>query len=79
MPERQQWILTVDPACSLDQLCEELVRRGFAVVTLLQEIGVIVVSGEAHSQAQLAAIDGVRAVEAETAIDIGPPSQPDNW
>jgi hypothetical protein len=79
MPERQQWILTVDPACSLDQVCEELVRRGFAVATLLKEIGVIVVSGGAQSRAELAAIVGVSAGEAATAIDIGPPSQPDNW
>lgn len=79
MPERQQWILTVDPASSLDHVCDELARRGFAVATLLREIGVIVVSGQAGSQPELAAIDGVNAVEAETAIDIGPPGRPGTW
>lgn len=79
MPERQQWILTVDPACSLDHVCEELVRHGYALAAVLREIGVIVVEGHSGSKNELSALNGVVSVEPDSSINIGPPGDPSTW
>jgi hypothetical protein len=74
MPEAKNWIVTTSGDRSLSEIVKDLVKSGFKVNEVYNEIGCIMGSANEDVVKQLKNISGISDVSPEPPpIDIGPP------
>jgi hypothetical protein len=66
-------IITVDAAADLDAIKAECQRHGLTGVTILSQVGLLTGVIDDLAIGELKNIPGVRAVELERKISVGPP------
>jgi hypothetical protein len=79
MAETTRWIVTLEPGGSLAAIRSRLEGAGLNIEQVLEEIGVVVGSGDDHAASAVRKLDGVADVSPEREIDIGPPGSPGTW
>jgi hypothetical protein len=79
MPATKKWIITTSPDHSIEKIKKELVKAGFSVENVFDQIGSL--SGTASDEVieKLKSVDGVADVSPDHPINIGPPDAPVTW
>lgn len=79
MAERKKWIVTMSGDRPISEIKKDLVKTGFTVDQVLDEIGSIIGSADNDAAERIRAIRGVSDVSPDTPINIGPPDAPVTW
>jgi hypothetical protein len=73
MRKPNTWAITTSGQPSLAEVRRTVLQVGGALQSSLDELGVLLVQGSATQAAAWRKLAGVVAVEAEQAVDVGPP------
>lgn len=73
MRKPNTWVITTSGRPPLAEVRRTVLQVGGALQSSLDELGVLVVQGSATQAAAWRKLTGVVAVEAEQAVDVGPP------
>ena len=73
MRKPNTWVITTSGQPPLAEVRRTVLQVGGALQSSLDELGVLLVQGSATQAAAWRKLAGVVAVEAEQAVDVGPP------
>lgn len=76
MQAKKAFVVTTSADRPLARIAGDLSDLGFRVDRILEEIGVIVITGDAAAAQRIRTIPGIADVAPATEIDIGPPDSP---
>jgi hypothetical protein len=76
MASKTGWIVTTSEQRPIADIVKDLTHAGFAVTTVMDEIGCISGNAEPGVVGKLRAIRGVIDISTDTSIDVGPPDAP---
>jgi len=79
MSNDKKWIVTISGDQPISNIRKDLVKTGFTIDQVLDEIGSIIGFASNDVAERLRAIPGVADVSPDTPIDIGPPDAPETW
>ena len=78
MAKAKKWIITTGGRRRINDIAKDLTAAGLKGAKVLKEVGTITGSSSA-SAAKLRKVRGVKEVEPDIPIDIGPPDSPETW
>ncbi|MES2714625.1 MAG: hypothetical protein V4795_02595 [Pseudomonadota bacterium] len=73
MAKPSTWIVTGDGSLPAKALAQALQAAGATLQSTMAELGMVVVQGSAAQAKAWRRLPGVAAVEADAAVDLGPP------
>jgi len=73
MAKTKNWVITASEARPLSAIAKDLAKAGLKDIQVLEAIGLVTGSADEAAAAKLRKVEGVKSVEAEVPIDIGPP------
>jgi len=80
MPANERWVVTTDSAHrSMKDITDDLSKAGFEISQTLDEIGVVIGTGDKDMAQRWRSIDGVVDASPDSSVDIGPPDSGDTW
>lgn len=79
MAEKARWIVTTSGSRPIGKVRDDLLKAGFSIGQVLEEIGVILGLADEAAVAGAREMDGVADISPEGKIDIGPPDSPCTW
>lgn len=80
MSANERWVVTTDSANrSLKEIANDLSEAGFDISQTLDEVGVVIGTGDDNLVQRWRSIDGVVDASPESPVDVGPPDSPETW
>jgi len=79
MPKSKKWIITTSPDRPISEVSKKLIKAGFSVDQVLDEIGSITGTASDDVVEKVRSVDGVADVSPDHPIDVGPPDAPVTW
>ena len=73
MGKTSTWVITTSGQPPLAEVCRTVLQVGGALQSSLDELGLLLVHGSSTQAAAWRKLAGVVAVEADQAVDVGPP------